>query len=144
MVFSIALLFNPTILSYCLSNQVARLRLKRQLILFSARSWFNFSSHIAFLKHHAAPADIDPWSTYTFSGLPFIGVNLLRRKMNSWVLMIETGNCYGAQCMLCLQLSIPCCLYLCGPLFEIPINFVRNRPRMQPSNCLCHPFFQEK
>ena len=63
MVFSRALLLNPTILSYYLSNQVERLRLKHQLILFSARSWFNFFSHTAFLSHHAAPVTFRPRSS---------------------------------------------------------------------------------
>ena len=66
--------------------------------------------------------------------------------MNSWLLMKEKGNCLRN----CLRLSNPCFLYLSGPLFEVQINFVCIRPRkcptfppMQPSNCLCHPFFQE-
>ena len=64
--------------------------------------------------------------------------------------MKEKGNCYRAQCTLFLRLSDPFFLYLSGPLFEVQINFVCIRPRkcptfppMQPSNCICHPFFQE-
>ena len=55
------------------------------------------------------------WSSFHWNEPPqtqnkFLGFNDRNREL-----------LYRAQCMLCLRLSIPCFLYLCGPLFEIPI-----------------------
>ena len=87
----------PTTRSNCPPHHGARLRLNCQTIWFSARNILNFSSHVAFFNHRAAPTNVVPLSEYIFFGSPFLAINLFKLRMNSLVSSEGTRSRYKAR-----------------------------------------------